>query len=52
MQIVLLVAGILCLFLPSSSPTGVVLILLTVLNAYLGLSQEGKAAARSPRSRR
>ena len=33
-------------------PTGVMLILLTVLNAYLGLSQEGKAAAPWRRSRR
>jgi Ca2+-transporting ATPase len=45
MQIVLLVAGILSIFPVKQVPTGVMLILLTVLNAYLGLSQEGKAAA-------
>src|SRR5436190_2950285 len=45
MQIVLLVAGIVSCFLPDQLPTGVVLILLTVFNAYLGLNQEGKAEA-------
>ena len=45
MQIVLLVAGIVSLFLPDQVATGVVLILLTVFNAYLGLNQEGKAEA-------
>ena len=30
---------------PGSSPTGIVLILLTLLNAAMGLSQEGKASA-------
>ncbi len=45
MQIVLLVAGILSIYPVKQVPTGVMLILLTVLNAYLGLSQEGKAAA-------
>ena len=45
MQIVLLVAGILSIVPVRQVPTGVMLILLTVFNAYLGLSQEGKAAA-------
>src|SRR4051812_22551632 len=45
MQIVLLVAGGISLFLPGQFATGVLLILLTVLNAFLGLSQEGKAEA-------
>lgn len=45
MQIVLLVAGILCLFIPSQFATGVLLIGLTLLNAAMGLSQEGKASA-------
>ena len=45
MQIVLLVAGIVSLFLPGQFATGVVLIVLTLLNAFLGLSQEGKAEA-------
>src|SRR3954468_18178418 len=45
MQIVLLVAGIVSLFLPGQFATGVVLILLTVFNAFLGVSQEGKASA-------
>src|SRR5436190_20132929 len=45
MQIVLLVAGIVSMFLPDQQATGVVLILLTVFNAYLGLNQEGKAEA-------
>ncbi len=45
MQIVLLVAGILSIYPVKQVSTGVMLILLTVLNAYLGLSQEGKAAA-------
>jgi Cation transporter/ATPase, N-terminus len=44
MQIVLLVAGIVSLFLKEFE-TGVVLILLTLFNAVLGLHQEGKAAA-------
>ena len=43
MQIVLLVAGIVCLFLPGQIPTGVLLILLTLLNAWMGMNQEGKA---------
>jgi Ca2+-transporting ATPase len=45
MQIVLLAAGVLSLFLPDQVPTGVVLIGLTLLNAAMGLSQEGKASA-------
>ena len=45
MQIVLLAAGILSLFLPGQVATGVVLIGLTLLNAAMGLSQEGKASA-------
>jgi Ca2+-transporting ATPase len=45
MQIVLLAAGILSMFIPGQVPTGVLLILLTLLNAYLGMSQEGKAEA-------
>ena len=45
MQIVLLVAGVLSLFLPGQVATGVVLIGLTLLNAAMGLNQEGKANA-------
>jgi len=45
MQIVLLGAGIASIVVVRQVPTGVMLILLTVFNAYLGLSQEGKAAA-------
>ena len=45
MQIVLLVAGIISCFLPNQLVTGIVLIGLTLLNAFLGLSQEGKAEA-------
>ena len=45
MQIVLLVAGILSIYPVGQVSTGVMLLLLTLLNAYLGLSQEGKAAA-------
>ncbi len=45
MQIVLLAAGIVSLFLPGQFATGVLLILLTVFNAALGVSQEGKAEA-------
>jgi Ca2+-transporting ATPase len=44
MQIVLLVAGVVSLFLQEWE-TGIVLILLTLFNAVLGLQQEGKAAA-------
>ncbi len=45
MQIVLLAAGILSLFIPGQVPTGVVLIALTLFNAAMGLNQEGKASA-------
>jgi Ca2+-transporting ATPase len=45
MQVVLLAAGILSLFIPNQAATGVVLIALTLLNAAMGLSQEGKASA-------
>src|SRR4030095_13413280 len=45
MQIVLLIAGIVSLFIPGQVPTGVVLIGLTLLNAAMGLNQEGKASA-------
>ncbi len=45
MQIVLLAAGVATIVVVREVPTGVMLILLTVFNAYLGLSQEGKAAA-------
>ena len=45
MQIVLLIAGGISLFLPGQFATGVVLIGLTLLNAFLGLNQEGKAEA-------
>jgi Ca2+-transporting ATPase len=44
MQIVLLAAGIVSLFLQEWE-TGIVLVLLTLFNAVLGLQQEGKAAA-------
>src|SRR4051812_29524298 len=45
MQIVLLVAGVISLYPVKQPGTGVVILLLTVLNAVLGLNQEGKAAA-------
>jgi Ca2+-transporting ATPase len=45
MQVVLLAAGIVSLFLPGQFMTGVLLIILTLFNAMLGLSQEGKAEA-------
>ncbi|MEV6300625.1 cation-transporting P-type ATPase [Actinoplanes sp. NPDC051861] len=45
MQIVLLVAGIGSLYPLKQWGTGIMLILLTLLNAALGLQQEGKAAA-------
>jgi P-type Ca2+ transporter type 2C len=45
MQLVLLAAGILSLFIPDQVPTAVVLIGLTLLNAAMGLNQEGKASA-------
>ena len=45
MQIVLLVAGIVCLFLPGQFFTGLMLILLTLGNAMMGLNQESKASS-------
>jgi Ca2+-transporting ATPase len=45
MQLVLLAAGVLSLFIPDQVPTAVVLIGLTLLNAAMGLNQEGKASA-------
>src|SRR6478672_6701332 len=45
MQIVLLVAGLISIYPVKQPATGVVILLLTLLNAVLGLSQEGKAAA-------
>ncbi len=43
MQVVLLAAGAISLFLPGQFWTGVGLIVLTLFNAFLSLSQEGKA---------
>jgi Ca2+-transporting ATPase len=45
MQIVLLVAGIICLPLPGQFVTGVFLLLLTLFNAMMAMNQEGKAEA-------
>jgi P-type Ca2+ transporter type 2C len=45
MQIVLLVAGIVSIYPVKQPQTGLMLILLTLFNAYLSLAQEGKAAA-------
>ncbi|HEY7485821.1 MAG TPA: HAD-IC family P-type ATPase [Streptosporangiaceae bacterium] len=45
MQIVLLVAGIGSLYPLKEYGTGIVLIALTLFNAFLGMRQEGKAAA-------
>ena len=45
MQIVLLIAGVICLFLPGQVFTGLMLLLLTLGNAVMGLNQETKAAA-------
>jgi Ca2+-transporting ATPase len=45
MQVVLLVAGIGSIVPLKQYGTGILLLLLTVLNAMLGLNQEGKAAA-------
>ena len=45
MQIVLLVAGILSMFIPNQFVTGVLLVFLTLFNAAMGLNQEGKASA-------
>ena len=45
MQIVLLAAGIISIYPVKQEGTGIVILLLTLVNAALGLSQEGKAAA-------
>src|SRR5918998_4571490 len=45
MQIVLLVAGAISIYPVKQPGTGVMILLLTLLNAVLGLNQEGKAAA-------
>jgi P-type Ca2+ transporter type 2C len=45
MQIVLVVAGVISIYPVKQAGTGIVILLLTLLNAALGLSQEGKAAA-------
>src|SRR3954451_21490249 len=45
MQIVLLVAGVISIYPVKQAGTGIVILLLTLLNAMLGLNQEGKAAA-------
>jgi Ca2+-transporting ATPase len=45
MQIVLLAAGVISIYPVKQYGTGIVILLLTLLNAALGLSQEGKAAA-------
>jgi Ca2+-transporting ATPase len=45
MQIVLLVAGVISIYPVKQPGTGIMILLLTLLNAVLGLSQEGKAAA-------
>jgi Ca2+-transporting ATPase len=44
MQIVLLVAGVVCFFIPGQAQTGRLLVILTLVNAFMGLNQEGKAA--------
>jgi P-type Ca2+ transporter type 2C len=45
MQIVLLAAGLISIYPVKQAGTGVMILLLTLLNAVLGLNQEGKAAA-------
>ena len=45
MQLVLLAAGVISIYPVKQAGTGIVILLLTLLNAVLGLSQEGKAAA-------
>ena len=45
MQVVLLIAGVICLFLPGQFFTGLMLILLTLGNAMMGMNQESKASA-------
>src|SRR3954468_3364128 len=45
MQIVLVVAGVISIYPVKQPGTGIVILLLTLVNAVLGLNQEGKAAA-------
>src|SRR3954447_7887000 len=45
MQIVLVVAGVISIYPVKQPGTGIVILLLTLVNAMLGLNQEGKAAA-------
>jgi P-type Ca2+ transporter type 2C len=45
MQIVLLAAGLISIYPVKQPGTGIMILLLTLLNAVLGLNQEGKAAA-------
>src|SRR3954470_22827442 len=45
MQIVLVIAGVISIYPVKQAGTGIVILLLTLLNAVLGLNQEGKAAA-------
>ncbi len=45
MQVVLLVAGVISIYPVKQPGTGVAILALTLLNAVLGLNQEGKAAA-------
>src|SRR5215211_4298294 len=45
MQIVLLAAGLISIYPVKQPGTGIMIVLLTLLNAVLGLNQEGKAAA-------
>ena len=45
MQIVLLVAGVISIYPVKQPGTGIMILLLTLLNAVLGLNQEGKAAS-------
>src|SRR5829696_1730577 len=45
MQVVLLVAGVISIYPVKQPGTGIMILLLTLLNAVLGLNQEGKAAA-------
>ena len=45
MQIVLLAAGVVSIYPVKQPGTGIMILLLTLLNAVLGLNQEGKAAA-------
>ena len=44
-MIVLVVAGVVSIYPVKQPGTGIVILLLTLLNAVLGLNQEGKAAA-------